>query len=313
MGPDCGLERGYPAEMLELVRFDNIRAAYALADYLKVIGVACQVQPEGNQAAIYLQHDDDLEKARKELQAFIDNPMDKKYLSASWEQEPDSASRPDMERFYKDINQKMNGENTSRWRQTGLFTKFIIGVCAVVFLLTAFGTNLNMVRHFFFFNYMGQMYDITQVYRWVTPVFLHFGFLHFAFNLLWWWDIGSVIERFQGSRRLMVIFMVLAVVPNFVQFLAAGNRFGGLSGVVYGVLGYVWVYGRLRRTYPLQLRPVIIYMMVGWMLIGFSGALDEVVGPMANEAHLAGLVSGVLLALMYALKDSVKDAGADKS
>lgn len=291
--------------MLELVRFENIRAAYALADYLNLTGIACRVQPEGNQAVIYLQREEDLDKARDELQAFLDNPMDKKYLSASWEQQSDGARKEDIDRFYQNIN----GQKPGRWRQTGLFTKFIIGVCALVFLVTAFGTNLNMVRHFFFFNYMGQMYDITQVYRWITPVFLHFGLLHFAFNLLWWWDIGSVIERFQGSQRLLVIFLVLSVVPNFVQFLAAGNRFGGLSGVVYGVLGYVWVYGRLRRTYPLQLRPVIIYMMVGWMLIGFSGALDEVVGPMANEAHLAGLIAGVLLAFMYALKDSVKDAG----
>lgn len=287
--------------MLELARFNNIRAAYALADYLKVIDIACQVQPDGRQAIIYLQRETDMPKAREELQAFIDNPRDKKYLSASWEH---GEQQPEMERFYQQVARQTPG----RWQQTGLFTKVIVGVCAIVFLITAFGSNQSMVRHFFFFNYMGQMYDLTQIYRWITPVFLHFGVMHFAFNLLWWWDIASLIERFQGSQRLVVVFLALSVVSNFVQFLAAGNRFGGLSGVVYGVLGYVWVYGRLRRTYPLQLRPVIIYMMVGWMLIGFSGALDDVVGPMANEAHLAGLVCGVVLAFLYAFKDSVKDA-----
>ncbi|MDX1692974.1 MAG: rhomboid family intramembrane serine protease GlpG [Ketobacteraceae bacterium] len=291
--------------MLELVRFENIRAAYALADYLNVQGIDCRVQADGSGAIILLAQESDLPRAREELRDFLDNPMDKKYLSASWEQASgEPGARPEIEKFYQSASKGSPG----RWRQTGLFTKLVIGICAVVFLITAFGSDPKMVRYFFFFNYVGQMYDLSQVYRWITPVFLHFGILHFAFNLLWWWEIGSIIERYQGSRRLLLIFMVLAIVPNFVQFLAAGNRFGGLSGVVYGVLGYVWIYGRLRRDHPFQLRPAIIYMMVGWMLIGFSGALDNVVGPMANEAHLAGLVSGVLLALMYASGDSFKRA-----
>ncbi|WP_419831593.1 rhomboid family intramembrane serine protease [Endozoicomonas atrinae] len=82
-----------------------------------------------------------------------------------------------------------------------------------------------------------------------------------------------------------------------------GPNFGGLSGVVYAVLGYVWVYGKVRPSYPFQLSPAIMYMMVAWMLIGFSGLLDEVVGPMANPAHLAGLVCGILLGVTFGIRD----------
>ena len=113
--------------MLELVRFNNIRAAYALADYLNVTGVACRVQPEGQQAVIYLQRETDMPRAQQELQAFLDNPADKKYLSASWEQSGNSEQQPEMERFY----QEAAGKTPGRWQQTGLFTKFIsLGVGA---------------------------------------------------------------------------------------------------------------------------------------------------------------------------------------
>lgn len=281
-----------------LVRFENIRAAYALADYLNTMSIQANVRQVASGGEVYIHHQEDLARAAEELKLFVANPQDKKYLSASWEQDGTS-SRPGIDDVYRDSSNSTD----QRWRNTGLFTKAIIAICVIVFVLTSFGGDRSMVRYFYFFTYWGQMQDFTQVYRWVTPVFLHFGLLHITFNLLWWWDIASLIERLQGAARLFGVFMVLAVVPNYAQFLWSGNKFGGLSGVVYGVLGYVWIYGRVRKDYPLQLRPVIIYMMVGWMLIGFAGVFDQVIGPMANLAHLGGLVAGVVLGVYFALKD----------
>lgn len=281
-----------------LVRFENIRAAYALADYLNTVEIKANVRRVANAGEVYIHDPDDITRATKELNDFVANPQDKKYLSASWEQK-NVAQRPGIGELYRDSSNSTN----HRWQQTGLFTKAIIAVCVIVFVLTSFGEDRSMVRHFYFFTYWGQMQDLTQIYRWVTPVFLHFGILHITFNLLWWWDIATVIERLQGAARLFGVFMVLSIVPNYAQFLWSGNRFGGLSGVVYGVLGYVWIYGRVRKDYPLQLRPVIIYMMVAWMLIGFAGVFDNMIGPMANLAHLGGLVSGIVLGVYFALKD----------
>lgn len=290
-----------------LVQFQNVRIAYAFADYLNVNGVRCKVEKDSDKANLYILNESDIHKAKTELEEFIKNPADKKYLSASWEQEAaDTGDNANQRDTIGEIYQQKDGSAKKRWQRTGIFTKLIIGVCALVFFITAFGTDRSTVKYFFFFNYWGQMYDVSQIWRWISPVFLHFGFLHFTFNLLWWWDIASLIERLQGSLRLVYIFLVLSVFSNFTQFIAAGPRFGGLSGVVFGVLGYVWVYGQVRKDYPLQLRPVIMYMMVGWMLIGFSGALDNVVGPMANEAHLAGLVTGALLGVIFGLQDRAK-------
>ncbi len=281
-----------------LVQFKNIRAAYALADYLNVLGIACRVIQQANTASLYIEQSSDIEQAKVELQAFINNPSDEKYRSASWQKDV-AEQRPPIGKLY----QSKDKLKTRRWQRTGIFTKLVIGICAVVFLITAFGADRSAVQYFFFFSDWGQMGDVTQFWRWITPVFLHFGILHFTFNLLWWWDLASLIERLQGSYRLVSVFLALAVFSNLVQFIFSGNRFGGLSGVVFGVLGYVWIYGQVRKTYPLQLREAVMYMMIGWMLIGFSGVLDNVLGPMANEAHLAGLVGGALLGLFFGNKD----------
>lgn len=285
-----------------LVEFENVRAAYALADYLNVQGIPCEVTLSKGLAGIYVHDQAQLPKAELELRAFLHHPTNKKYLSGSLEKVDSNVDRENTDEAY----QQGAGQAAKRWAETGPFTKTIILLCAVVFLITAFGADRQMVSHFFFFSRWDDIFDLTQIWRWVSPVFLHFGFLHFTFNLLWWWDIASLIESMQGPSRLFNIFMVLSIVPNLAQFSVNGHLFGGLSGVVFGVLGYVWVYGQVRKDYPLQMRPVIMLMMLIWLLIGFTGVLDKVIGPMANEIHLAGLVCGGMLGYVYAMKDQLQ-------
>lgn len=285
-----------------LAKFKNVRAAYAFADYLNVQGITCEVTVSQGQAVIHLHDRAQLAKAELELRAFLHHPTDKKYLSASWEKADTNINRENIGEAYE----LGGGQAAKRWAETGAFTKFIIATCALVFLITAFGADQKMVSYFFFFSRWEDVFDLSQIWRWVSPVFLHFGFLHFTFNLLWWWDIASLIEGMQGSARLFNIFMMLAIIPNLVQFSVNGHLFGGLSGVVFGVLGYVWVYGQVRQDYPLQMRPVIVLMMLIWLLVGFTGVLDNVIGPMANEVHLAGLVCGGLLGAVYAMKDKLQ-------
>ena len=138
-----------------------------------------------------------------------------------------------------------------------------------------------------------------QPWRLFTPALLHFSVLHITFNLIWWLDLGGQVERKQSPLRLLVLFLVVAGVSNVAQFLATGPLFGGLSGVVYGLLGYVWVQGRLRPEAGLAIPNPVVVLMLGWLVLCWTGLL----GPVANMAHLAGLVTGVLLALFFALQD----------
>lgn len=134
-----------------------------------------------------------------------------------------------------------------------------------------------------------------QVWRLFTPDFLHFSWTHIIFNAVMLWFLGSQVEWFDGRRRLIVLFIVTSLLSNGLQYVVSGPFFGGLSGVVYGILGYCWLSQRNRPRF--QFPPALVTFAVVWMVIGFT-PLPEVLGlgRMANEAHLGGFVAGLILA-----------------
>ncbi len=147
--------------------------------------------------------------------------------------------------------------------------------------------------------------DHGQVWRLWTPMLIHFGLIHITFNLLWLWEIGRRIELRQGSARLINIVMISALVSNGVQHLMSGEvLFGGMSGVVYGLLGYALVWSRLRPAQSFGLPNGIYVFMLIWLALGFSGLIDVLgFGSIANGAHLGGLVAGAgvgLIAVLFA-------------
>lgn len=143
----------------------------------------------------------------------------------------------------------------------------------------------------------------TQLWRLVTPVFLHFGWLHITFNALWCWELGRRIEGVLGSLNLLGLFLVIAAVSNSAQALFGGaGLFGGLSGVVYGWLGFAWVAGRINpRWMSLVPATPIMLFMVGWLVVCVTGVVDVLGFSIANAAHVGGLVCGAALGAAFAL------------
>lgn len=136
-----------------------------------------------------------------------------------------------------------------------------------------------------------------QWWRPITPVFLHFGLFHILFNGLWVWEFGRRIEVVFGSARLIYLLLFLAIVSNAAQYLWYGPAmFGGLSGVLYGLLGFLWIYNQRRPTAALAIAPGIIGFMLLWQALCMSGIVDVFIsGSIANGAHLGGLVAGMMV------------------
>jgi GlpG protein len=147
-----------------------------------------------------------------------------------------------------------------------------------------------------------------EIWRLWTPMLLHFGLIHLVFNMLWLWEIGRRIEILQGTPRVFNLVMITAVFSNVLQsMMTKGVIFGGMSGVVYGLLGYslVWSHQRPERTFGL---PKGIYIfMFAWLALGFVGVIDSFgFGAIANGAHLGGLIAGLGLGFV-AVKISKKN------
>lgn len=146
-------------------------------------------------------------------------------------------------------------------------------------------------------------FENREYWRLLTPIFIHFGIFHLAFNGLWLWEFGRRIEKFTGSGHFLSLVLVVGVAANFSQYLWAGpTLFGGMSGVVYGLLGYLWMRHKLAPNPGLAIPRGIFGFLIVWLVIGMSGLLGYFFHiSIANAAHGGGLVVGILLGGIFGL------------
>ncbi len=141
----------------------------------------------------------------------------------------------------------------------------------------------------------------NQWWRLISPMFIHFSFAHLAFNCLWIYILGEKIERVDNSITFLMLIIFSSICSNYLQFLWTGSSlFGGLSGVIYGLIGYCMIL-EMDANYDRYELPSGLYLfMIVWLILGFLGILDLFgFGSVANFAHLGGLVSGILFAIIY--------------
>ena len=140
----------------------------------------------------------------------------------------------------------------------------------------------------------------AEWYRMFTPAWLHFGWLHLIFNCLWVWEFGRRLEAGLGSLLTLFAILAIALVANVAQAeLSEPAVFGGLSGVVYGLLALSWIGGMGSRPWCVAPPNTIVYFMLGWLLLGLTGLVDMLgFGSIANHAHVGGLLGGVTLAFL---------------
>ncbi len=150
---------------------------------------------------------------------------------------------------------------------------------------------------------IGNLYFVTaaqalssgEVWRLFTPMFIHFGWLHLVFNLLWVWEIGRRIEHANGSLSLLALVLLSSSAANLTQYFISGaSLFGGMSGVVFGLLGHSLIWSRLVPSRSTGLPSSIYIFMLAYLLLGFTGVIDLAgLGKIANGSHLGGLVAGL--------------------
>jgi len=136
-----------------------------------------------------------------------------------------------------------------------------------------------------------------QVWRLATPMFLHFGILHILFNMMWLWQFGVVLEMRFRSLRFLALVLGIAVLSNLAQGLWHGASFGGMSGVNYGLFGFLLLRSKLHPSPEFVLNRNTIWMLLIWLVVCQSGA----VGPIANTAHLVGFGIGGAIGAANAL------------
>jgi len=117
--------------------------------------------------------------------------------------------------------------------------------------------------------------------------------------MLWLRDLGSMIEARQTSLQLALLVLFVAASSNVMQFYIGGApNFGGMSGVVYGLLGYVWLRGKFDPGSGLFLHSATVTMMIVWFFVCLLGLIPHI----ANTAHAVGLVVGMSWGYLSSLR-----------
>ncbi len=181
-------------------------------------------------------------------------------------------------------------------------TLVLIAVCCVLAVIAPLATPTALTFDLLYpdFSYGTRTIVLSQVLanfgaselvRMLTPILLHGGLVHLAFNMMWLWELGVRIERVQSSLAVAGAVVVLGLLSNTVQYLYGGGiNFGGMSGVVYGLFAYIWMWQLFDPRKGLALPGSLIWFMV--ISLGIMTLLD--LRMIANEAHLGGFMAGVI-------------------
>jgi GlpG protein len=140
----------------------------------------------------------------------------------------------------------------------------------------------------------------NEWWRLITPMFIHFSLTHLVFNCLWIYVLGSKIEQIDGHITFINLVIFSSIISNLAQhFFGESALFGGLSGVIYGLFGYCMIIEIDTKQERYDLPPALYLFMLIWLILGFLGILNLFgFGNVANYAHLGGLISGIIFAMI---------------
>ncbi len=264
--------------------------ARTFGDFLYVQGIESQAEREGDGWAIWVHSDDQIPAATRLLQEFRANPSDPRFLAGSPAAKLREQAKAQDEGYRKrlvDGRKLMPGSSAYNF---GFVTYGLIVASVAVFFLSEMGKDQERIAGLFI-SWEGGLREIRrgEIWRLVTPMLIHFGFAHILFNMLWLKDLGSLFEARLGPWYFVSFILVTSTLSNVAEYAIGGHvGFGGMSGVVYALIGYVWTRGRFDPGSGLFLdRQSMIFALI-WFVLCFTGWL----GPVANWAHGGGLIAG---------------------
>ncbi|MFT6028622.1 MAG: GlpG protein [Oleiphilaceae bacterium] len=272
------------------------------SQWLHSQGVQHRIVEEQGQQVLYLENEALKDKVLLALERYIDEPAVHDKLDE-----------------WVDVNSSRFKELNSRSSIRSLYLRASPSQAPIIFLLmiislivaflSDFGHGGPFIRNFLILDpftlnadlssasgrWQGLMETLVagEVWRIISPDFIHFSVMHITFNLLMLWVLGGQLEIQKGSLSFLALVIFVSIVSNIAQLLETSYLFGGMSGVVYGLVGYCWLW---RYFQPGIFFPdVLLKFSLIWLVLGYTPLTEWLgLGKMANAAHLYGLIAGLL-------------------
>lgn len=320
------------------------------AAYLLTEGINNQVEEEGGVWEVWIKDEDELNRSKILLEEFNQNPDDKKYLEGLAKA---NSIRREKERKVREYQKKIHvGTGSVGSTQSTPLTICLIIICGIVALPTSFGNNMSSqtMRSFVYNSIKPEKakellvklgdnpvnpspetlekpairhasVSSGQVWRLVTPAFIHHGAMHLVFNMLWLFQFGKLLENRYGTAYLGLLCLVIAVISTFAQcavptaiggsisYFGPGgylmNGLGGMSGVVYGLFGFIWVKSSIDPSSRMMIPQSTVTILLIWLVFCMTPMAKEFgLGNVANWAHGVGLLVGCVAAYVLTRQPS---------
>src|SRR5258705_4501607 len=270
----------------------NEVSALTFSDFLYVQGIHNQVEHEHDGWAVWIHSEDELDKAKSLLDTYKANPNDPRFHKHARRASELKAQETEEDKTAKE----KTFDRTKIFKGTmpygvGPFTVLLIAISVAASGLEFTNPDAKL---FELLRISSTKYGLPEVmrgevWRLFTPAILHGSWLHLLLNMWWLLDLGSMIEGRQSSRSLFMLVLVIGVVSNLAQWSFQGPYFVGMSGVVYGLLGYIWMEGRFDPPSGLFLHQQTVLIMLIWVF-----ACWFAIRGIANYAHTGGVLFGSL-------------------
>lgn len=279
--------------MRRIGNLDRVESAEQFYRFLLSNNIEAEItERDDTSFDIWVINEDETLKAQKWLDEFRSHPEDPKFhqsISHTIKKEAPKKKEPKRAQY---INVRNEIFHKGAISDENRLTIALIVVCIVVFIGLSSEMRGFFIEYFSFSKFKYPLFvEIKegQIWRLITPIFLHFGFLHIAFNMLWLFQLGTIIEKLNGPRYLLILILIIGALSNVGEFLVSQSFFGGMSGVVYGLLGFIWMMAKYKPHSGYYIDKGTVGFMIAWLFLCMLG----IFGPIANTTHVVGIMTGV--------------------
>lgn len=289
--------------------------ASTLADVLLAEGIKSHLGGTPNGMEVWIIDEDRLNRARELLATFLADPDASRHAEARTKAKQVRTAETNTEREYVRLQNRIEKRMTRTARDQVTLFLVVVSVAVSLFSISLVnrqdsslevGAPEQVVSWLSFASPMEQVrkhpahIPWMEPWRMVTPIFLHFGVMHLVFNMLMLISMGSRVERAIGPVRFAALVLVLAVFSNLAQGLMVPlHNFGGMSGVVYGIFGFIWVQMSRAPSRGLAVDGLTSFIMMAWFFAGFTSQFNMGGAAVANHAHAGGLLMGLLIGAVW--------------
>lgn len=167
---------------------------------------------------------------------------------------------------------------------------FLILIATVFILMELSGGSQNMDVLISFGAKYNPLIQAGEWWRFITPIFLHIGFMHILFNGMALHSLGTLTEQLYGPIRFFFIYMAAGICGVTASYVFSPNLSAGASGAIFGLFGSLLYFGtQNRQLFYRTLGSNVLFVLGINLVIGFlyPNVID-------NFAHLGGLFGGFL-------------------